>query len=455
MKDINATGPSRRRVLQAALALAAVPATVRIARAQSRPVTTVQGFKTGADIAKAEQEGEVVYYSHDGEPGRRRSCEAFIEGLPEDQGLAICGLRPARCSTRCSSERSAGRFDVGRDPVLRDAHRGRLPEARRLRALRLAAGREAYAGSSLSPTPGDYFWSGVTFAGIGYNTDRVPDGGCAEDLEGPARSALAQRHQHQAGDVGHAVHRMVRVPAAVRRRVLEGVRQAAPARLRLPRAVVRPARPRVTTRSARWPSARATRSTRRRTRRSSSWRRRMGCPATPAWPASSARPRIRRRRKLFIDWLMSPRGQEVHQQNPYLYLSAPCARMRRRCRAASSCRDFKLLRPGHERLPGQPPGIHQAVERDARPVGDRMSATAALAPSTPGSARPELDRRRGGGDRRRRRPLSGVLSCCRRRSTSATRTCGRRRRTGSTTSPARRTTGRSCSTPWSSHSRRR
>ncbi|MDE2199997.1 MAG: hypothetical protein KGJ41_13350, partial [Rhodospirillales bacterium] len=61
---------TRRFALQTGLALAALPAaalTARGAQAQTRPVTKVLDFQTSADIAKAEQEGAVVFYTHDSE----------------------------------------------------------------------------------------------------------------------------------------------------------------------------------------------------------------------------------------------------------------------------------------------------------------------------------------------------------------------------------------------------
>ena len=139
MKDINATGPSRRRVLQAALALAAVPATVRIARAQSRPVTTVQGFETGADVAKAEAEGEVLFYTHDSDPAGAALMQAFSKDFPKIKGSYLRAQTGALYS-KILAERSAGRFAADVIQFSEVPHRDRLPEARRLRALRLAAG---------------------------------------------------------------------------------------------------------------------------------------------------------------------------------------------------------------------------------------------------------------------------------------------------------------------------
>jgi len=60
---------SRRDVLRTAALAAASPILLRSpnAWAQAKTPTKVLDFQTLADVAKAEQEGEVVYYGHDGE----------------------------------------------------------------------------------------------------------------------------------------------------------------------------------------------------------------------------------------------------------------------------------------------------------------------------------------------------------------------------------------------------
>ena len=77
---------TRRAALQAGLAVAALPLTgwmTGAARAQDRKVTKVLDFTTGADVAKAEQEGEVVFYTHDSEPAAAGILEAFTKDFPK------------------------------------------------------------------------------------------------------------------------------------------------------------------------------------------------------------------------------------------------------------------------------------------------------------------------------------------------------------------------------------
>ena len=80
------TAVTPRQILKAGAALAATPLLGRIAPAATQtPVkaTKVLDFMTGADVAKAEAEGEVVYYSHDGEAGIAALLDAFRKDFPK------------------------------------------------------------------------------------------------------------------------------------------------------------------------------------------------------------------------------------------------------------------------------------------------------------------------------------------------------------------------------------
>src|SRR4029453_1061504 len=70
------TAITRRRFLKTGtLAAAAAPLIARASRAEA--ATKVLDFSTNADVAKAEAEGEVVYYGHDSEPGIAVLLDAF------------------------------------------------------------------------------------------------------------------------------------------------------------------------------------------------------------------------------------------------------------------------------------------------------------------------------------------------------------------------------------------
>src|ERR1051325_3369318 len=104
---------SRRDFLKTgALAAAAVPVIARVplAAAQAR-ATKVLDFQTGADVAKAEQEGEVIYYGHDGEQGIAVLLDAFKKDFPKIK-TSYVRLQTGALYAKITAERSAGRFAV-------------------------------------------------------------------------------------------------------------------------------------------------------------------------------------------------------------------------------------------------------------------------------------------------------------------------------------------------------
>jgi iron(III) transport system substrate-binding protein len=162
---------TRRFALQAGLAAATLPLAGIPASAQTRPVTEVLGFKTSADVAKAEQEGSVLYYTHDGEAGAAAIVEAFTKDFPKIKA-AYVRLQTGALFARLLAERSAGRFDAD---VVQFSDLATALDFQKRGGYERYVGPEtdAYAPENLSSPQGDYFCPGVTFAGIAYNTDRV------------------------------------------------------------------------------------------------------------------------------------------------------------------------------------------------------------------------------------------------------------------------------------------
>ena len=68
-------------------------------------------FQTDADVAKAEQEGEVVYYGHDSEPGIGVLLDAFKKDFPKIK-TSYVRLQTGALYAKITAERSAGRFGV-------------------------------------------------------------------------------------------------------------------------------------------------------------------------------------------------------------------------------------------------------------------------------------------------------------------------------------------------------
>ena len=114
MSDHEPTGLSRRQLLKTGALLAAAPilGATRPAAAQSPAKSTkVLDFQTGADVAKAEQEGEVVYYGHDGEAGIAALLDGFRKDFPKIK-TSYVRPRPARSTPRSPPSARPDRFGV-------------------------------------------------------------------------------------------------------------------------------------------------------------------------------------------------------------------------------------------------------------------------------------------------------------------------------------------------------
>jgi iron(III) transport system substrate-binding protein len=171
-RDIQA--PRRRAILKTGLATASLVLGGGFALptlAQGRKVTKVHDFSTGADIAKAEQEGEVVFYTHDGEPAAAGLMEAFMKDFPKIKGSYVRAQTGALYS-KILAERSAGRYAAD---VIQFSELTTALDFQKLGGYERYVSPEtaAYSPDHLSNPVGDFFWVGVGFAGISYNTEKV------------------------------------------------------------------------------------------------------------------------------------------------------------------------------------------------------------------------------------------------------------------------------------------
>jgi iron(III) transport system substrate-binding protein len=173
MTDRAPTAVTRRGFLKSgALAAAAVPLLARapIASAQARG-TKVLDFQTGADVAKAEQEGEVVYYGHDGEAGIGVLLDAFKKDFPKIK-TSYVRLQTGALYAKITAERSAGRFGVD---VLQLSDISPAIDFQKKGGWEVHVSPEltAYKAEHQSSPAGHYTWGGVSFAGISYNRVKV------------------------------------------------------------------------------------------------------------------------------------------------------------------------------------------------------------------------------------------------------------------------------------------
>lgn len=156
------------------VAIAAASTGVGAAFAQAGPgKMTPAGFETGADLAKAEAEGEVVFYTHDSDPAGAAIVEAFQRDFPKIRATYVRAQNGALFS-KVLAERSAGRFTVD---VMQFSELSTAFDFRRRNGYQLYHSPQArfYEATSLSDPAGHFFYSGVSFAGIAYNTEKVPE----------------------------------------------------------------------------------------------------------------------------------------------------------------------------------------------------------------------------------------------------------------------------------------
>ena len=164
---------NRRHFLKTgALVAAAAPLLARapFAAAQARG-TKVLDFQTGADLAKAEQEGEVIYYGHDGEAGIAVLLDSFKKDFPRIK-TSYVRLQTGALYAKITAERSANRFGVD---VLQLSDISPAIDFQKKGGWQQYASPE-YAGykAEYLSTPAGYFGvPGVSFAGISYNRSKV------------------------------------------------------------------------------------------------------------------------------------------------------------------------------------------------------------------------------------------------------------------------------------------
>ncbi len=279
-------------------------------------VTKVLDFQTGADVAKAEQEGEVVYYGHDSEAGIGVLLDAFKKDFPKIK-TSYVRLQTGALYAKITAERSAGRFGVDVlqlsdiSPAIDFQKKGGWEHY-------LSPEYAGYKAEYQSNPPGYYGWGGVSFAGISYNQHQGEAGAGAQGVEGhqqprSSRTGSAPSWPPPACSTPSGTCCASSTATTSGRNSPSSARAAS---TRGPSSSI--GCPRATTGCARWPSTPATRSSRRKAPTSTSWRRPTGCRPSSFYIGVVNRAPHPEAAKLFVDWALSKRGQLVYQNQKIL-----------------------------------------------------------------------------------------------------------------------------------------
>jgi iron(III) transport system substrate-binding protein len=175
MPDIMRVEVITRRLFKAVALLAAAliiaTADAPAAQAQSKAPTKVLDFMTYADVTKAEQEGEFVFYSHDNEAGIVSLLNHFKKDFPKIKTTYVRAQTGA-LYTKILSERSAGRFLAD---VLQLSDMAPAMDLQKKGGWERYVSPEAkgYIAAHLSNPAGFFFWTAVGPAGISYNKNKV------------------------------------------------------------------------------------------------------------------------------------------------------------------------------------------------------------------------------------------------------------------------------------------
>ena len=164
---------TRRALLKAgaALPLVGLAAPNVLSQPLSKSPTTVLDFKTNADVAKAEQEGQFVFYCHENEAGTAGIMQGFSKDFPKIKTSYVRAQTGALYS-KILAERQAGRFDVD---VIQLSDIAPAVDFQKKGGYERYESPElgAYKQDHLSSPNGYFFWTGVDPAGIAYNSEKV------------------------------------------------------------------------------------------------------------------------------------------------------------------------------------------------------------------------------------------------------------------------------------------
>lgn len=177
-------GISRRDALRAGISLASLPALTFLAGGRSAyaattvPLASGGELETGADLAAAEKEGSVVFYTHDSSSAAAVICEEFTKDFPKINARYV-SLQTGALFSRVLSEREASRYNVD---VIQFSDIGTAIDFQKKGGYQEYHSPQDvhFSEHHLSHPAGYFFWIGVEIIGISYSSQKV------EEADAPA-----------------------------------------------------------------------------------------------------------------------------------------------------------------------------------------------------------------------------------------------------------------------------
>ena len=269
----------------------------------------MEGFKTCADVDKAEAEGAFVLYSTDPEQGQVKLLASFNKVFPKIK-TSYVRLQAGALYAKVLSERQAKSYLVD---VIQISDMGMILDFQRKGgfAQYISPEMAAFKPEYKSKPEGYWTWGSVIMARHRLQPQEHDGRRGAQEVGGPARSEVEGRDQRQGLELGPAARHLVHAEADPGRRLLQAVRR--------PRSRA-PSTP-TSSSTAAWSTARTRSSWARSTRAAVEFKAK-GAPIgfvfpEPGVPAVSETYGIvadgphPNAAELFMDWFLSPVGQKA------------------------------------------------------------------------------------------------------------------------------------------------
>ena len=269
----------------------------------------MDGFKTCANVEKAKAEGAFTLYSTDPEQGQVKLLAAFNKMFPKIK-TSYVRLQAGALYAKVLSERQAKSYLVD---VIQISDMGMILDFQRRGGFRqYISPRDGRLQDGVQEPARGLLDLGLDHHGRHRLQPQQRAGRrSAQEVGRPARSEVEGRHQRQGLELRPAARRLVRAEADPGRRVLQEVRRATSRAPSTPTSSSTAAWSTARTRSSWARSTRATSSSRPRARRSPSSSRRPACRRCRRPTASSPDGPHPNAAELFMDWFLSPVGQQA------------------------------------------------------------------------------------------------------------------------------------------------